>query len=140
VRIRHRPRFGSRVQLALTSDLAGEIEGGPVATHPHGHHTGAAHLGEHLHRPGTRRFGNARGEGRPVYRRAMPTPVTGSCNLHTADCYGHPLGVRCRACERRVLVPLDRIGAQKGGMTLLQSLPLKCTACVRTLLVRVRGA
>ena len=26
-----------------------------------------------------------------------------------------------RACERRVLVPLDRIGAHKGDVTLLQS-------------------
>lgn len=42
----------------------------------------------------------------------MPTPVDARANLHTADCYGQPLGVRCRACERRVLVPLDRIGAQ----------------------------
>jgi hypothetical protein len=59
----------------------------------------------------------------------MPTPITVCCNLDTADCYGHPLSMRCQACERRVLVPLDRIGAQKGSMTLLQSLPLKCTAC-----------
>jgi hypothetical protein len=77
----------------------------------------------------SRRFGNARHEGRRLYLAAMPTPVTSSCNLHTADCYGHPLGVRCRSCDRRVLVPLDRIGAQKGSMTLLQSLPLKCTDC-----------
>jgi len=49
----------------------------------------------------------------------MPTPVTGRCNLHTADCYGHPLGVRCRPCKRRVLVPLDKIGAMKGNMKLL---------------------
>lgn len=59
----------------------------------------------------------------------MPTSVTGSSNLHTAECYGQPLGVQCRSCERRVLVPLDRIGADSGNMTLLQSLPLKCTAC-----------
>ena len=26
-------------------------------------------------------------------------------------------------------MPLDRIGAQKGSMTLLQALPLKCTDC-----------
>ena len=59
----------------------------------------------------------------------MPTLVTGSSNLHTADCYGQPLGMRCRACERRALVPLDKIGAQKGSMTLLQALPLKCSGC-----------
>lgn len=58
----------------------------------------------------------------------MPTPVDARANLHTADCYGQPVGVRCRACERRVLVPLERIGAQ-GSMTPLQSLPLKCSAC-----------
>jgi hypothetical protein len=37
----------------------------------------------------------------------------------TGDCYGQPLGVHCLACERRVLVPLDRIGAHKGDMKLL---------------------
>jgi hypothetical protein len=47
----------------------------------------------------------------------MPTPVTGRSNLHTAANYGQPLGVQCRACERRVLVPLDRIGAKSGSMT-----------------------
>ena len=59
----------------------------------------------------------------------MPTPVTGRCNLHTAATYGQPLGVRCRACERRVLVPLDKIGARGSDMTPLHSLPLRCTAC-----------
>lgn len=59
----------------------------------------------------------------------MPTPVTGGSNLHTADCYGQPLGVSCRACERRALVPLDRIGAGKGNMRLLHTLQLKCSAC-----------
>ena len=59
----------------------------------------------------------------------MPTPVASDHNLHSADSYGQPLGVRCRSCERRVLVPLDRIGAHKGDMTLLQSLALKCSGC-----------
>ena len=59
----------------------------------------------------------------------MPTPVTGRCNLHTADCYGQPLGVRCRSCERRALVPLDRIGAKSGDMRELEALPLKCSGC-----------
>ena len=58
----------------------------------------------------------------------MPTPITGRCNLHSAATYGQPLGVHCRACERRVLVPLDKIGGH-GDMTLLRSLPLKCAAC-----------
>ena len=77
----------------------------------------------------TRRFGNARHGGRGLYPRAMPTPITGRCNLHTADCYGQPLGVRCRSCERRALVPLDRIGAGRGNMKLLHSLPLTCSGC-----------
>ena len=59
----------------------------------------------------------------------MPTPVTSDHNLHSADSHGQPLGVRCLACERRVLVPLDKIGAHKGDMKLLHSLPLKCAAC-----------
>jgi hypothetical protein len=71
----------------------------------------------------------SRDRRRVGYRREMPTPVTGRCNLHTADRYGQPLGVQCRACERRVLVPLDKIGAKSGSMTLLHTLPLKCAAC-----------
>jgi hypothetical protein len=59
----------------------------------------------------------------------MPTPVDTRSNLHTAAAYGKPLGVRCRACTRRGLVPLDRIGAHLGNMTGLQSLPFKCSAC-----------
>lgn len=43
-------------------------------------------------------------------------PVTGRINLHTAACYGQPLGVRCRSCERRALVPMDAIGATSGDM------------------------
>ena len=42
----------------------------------------------------------ARHSGKPrkavgaVYHSAMPTPVTGRWNLHTATTYGQPLGVR----------------------------------------------
>jgi hypothetical protein len=50
----------------------------------------------------------------------MPTPVTSGGNLHTADCYGQPLGVRCRSCERRALVPRNRASAIKGNTTPLQ--------------------
>jgi hypothetical protein len=60
---------------------------------------------------------------------SMPTPVDGHSNLHTAACYRQPLGVRCRACERRVLVPLDRLSARGGDMTPLHTLALKCSAC-----------
>jgi hypothetical protein len=59
----------------------------------------------------------------------MPTPVASGCNLHTADRYGQPLGVRCRSCQRRALVPLDRIGAQEANMTPLHTLRLKCSTC-----------
>ena len=59
----------------------------------------------------------------------MPTPVDSRSNLHTASVYGQPLGVRCKACTRRGLVPLDKIGAHQGNMAELQSLPFKCSAC-----------
>ena len=59
----------------------------------------------------------------------MPTPVTGRCNVHSAATYGQPLGVRCRSCERRVLVPLDKLGTRGSDMTPLHTLPLKCAAC-----------
>ncbi len=63
------------------------------------------------------------------YDSAMPTPVDGRTNLHTANCYGQPLGVRCRSCERRALVPLDVIGTKAGDMRELDTLPLKCRQC-----------
>ena len=59
----------------------------------------------------------------------MPTPVTGRCNVHSAATYGQPIGVRCRSCERRVLVPLDKLTAHGSDMTPLHTLPLKCAAC-----------
>jgi hypothetical protein len=37
-----------------------------------------------------------------------------------------------------VLVPLDRIGAHKGDVTLLQSLPLECSACGERLIAMER--
>jgi hypothetical protein len=55
-----------------------------------------------------------------IYPRTIATPVTSGCNLHTANCYGQPLGVRCRSCERRALMPLNRVGAIKDNMTPLQ--------------------
>ena len=59
----------------------------------------------------------------------MPTPVDARSNLYTAHVYGQPLGVRCRSCERRALVPLGVIGAHAGDMHELHSLPLKCSGC-----------
>ena len=52
-----------------------------------------------------RRFGRRGRGGRAFYPRAMPTPVDNRANLHTASVYGQPLGVRCKACIRRGLVP-----------------------------------
>jgi hypothetical protein len=59
----------------------------------------------------------------------MATPVDRRANLHTAISVRAPLGVRCKACTRRGLVPLDKIGAYLGNMTELQPLPFKCSAC-----------
>jgi hypothetical protein len=77
----------------------------------------------------TRHSGRPRKGGTRVYPCAMPTPVDSRSNLHTASVYGQPLGVRCKACTRRGLVPLDKIGAHQGNMAELQSLPFKCSAC-----------
>ena len=38
------------------------------------------------------------------YCRVLPSP-------YSAATYGQPLGVPCRACERRVLMPLDTVAA-----------------------------
>ncbi|GEP55509.1 hypothetical protein [Reyranella soli] len=59
----------------------------------------------------------------------MLTPVDARAYLHTAACYGQPLGVRCRSGERRALVPLDVIGAKSRNMRELRTLPLKCRTC-----------
>jgi len=45
--------------------------------------------------------------------------IDGRDNGYSAKCFGNPLGVEREACQRRVLVPLDRIGAHKGDMKLL---------------------
>ena len=38
----------------------------------------------------------------------------------------YPLGVECRGCKRRALVPVDRFGGCKGDMTELRRLRLVC--------------
>ena len=71
----------------------------------------------------------ARARRFPATTRPIPTPVDGRANLHTVACYGHPLGVRCRSCSRRALVPLNVIGAKSGDMRELDTLPFKCRTC-----------
>lgn len=48
-------------------------------------------------------------------------------NLHTAQCYGHPLGVACGMCLHRGLVPLERIGAFSANIKPIRDLSLKCS-------------
>lgn len=50
-------------------------------------------------------------------------------NLHSADCYGQPLGVICLGCGKRGLLSLKQIGAHSGDMKRLHDLPLKCPRC-----------
>jgi hypothetical protein len=41
----------------------------------------------------------------------------------------YPLGVECLGCKRRALVPAERFGGCKGGMTELRSLRFVCQLC-----------
>jgi hypothetical protein len=50
-------------------------------------------------------------------------------NLHSLAGTERPLGVTCKACGHRALIPLDRLGAHKGNMQKIKSLKLKCSAC-----------
>jgi hypothetical protein len=51
-------------------------------------------------------------------------------NLHSLYMGGmYPLGVECRECGRRALVPADRFGGCKGDMTELRKLRLVCQSC-----------
>ena len=51
-------------------------------------------------------------------------------NLHGLYMGGmYPLGVECRGCKRRALVPAERFGGCKGDMTELRRLRLVCQAC-----------
>ena len=58
-----------------------------------------------------------------------PNQVDGRENGHTAYMYGNPVGVQCGMCSRRALVPLERIGADRGAMRLLVDRRFKCSAC-----------
>ncbi|MCF8533074.1 MAG: hypothetical protein K9G48_08730 [Reyranella sp.] len=68
---------------------------------------------------------------RPPRRPWKGPPPTrpGSENLHGLAGSGRPLGVTCKACNHRALVPLDRIGAHSGNMQEVRTLKLKCGAC-----------
>jgi hypothetical protein len=53
-----------------------------------------------------------------------------SPNLHSLYMCGiYPLGVECRRCGRKALVPAERFGSCKGDMTELRKLRLVCQAC-----------
>jgi DNA-directed RNA polymerase subunit RPC12/RpoP len=41
----------------------------------------------------------------------------------------YPLGVECRGCGHKALVPAERFGGCKGDMTELRSLRLVCQSC-----------
>ena len=62
--------------------------------------------------------------------RAGPPPArVGMENMHTLAMHDHPLGVACKACGYRALIPLDRLGAHSGNMQEVRTLKLKCGAC-----------
>jgi hypothetical protein len=64
-----------------------------------------------------------------VTQTELPPENPGRLRPAISATYGQPLGVRCRSCERRVLVPLDKISTRRSDMTPLHTLPLKCAAC-----------
>jgi DNA-directed RNA polymerase subunit RPC12/RpoP len=41
----------------------------------------------------------------------------------------YPLGVECRGCGHKALVPAERFGDCKGDMTELRNLRLVCQSC-----------
>ena len=58
-----------------------------------------------------------------------PADRSGRENLHGLAGSGRPLGVTCKACHHRGLVPLDRLGAHSGNMQEIRTLKLHCSAC-----------
>ena len=51
-------------------------------------------------------------------------------NLHGLRIDGmYPLGVECRGCGRKALVPANRFGGCKGDMTELRKLRFVCQSC-----------
>ena len=55
---------------------------------------------------------------------AVPPPLH---SLYMGGMY--PLGIECRGCGRKALVPADRFGGCKGDMTELRRLRLVCQSC-----------
>ena len=67
---------------------------------------------------------------RPHRNRHWQGPTrTGMENLHGLAGTGRPLGVTCKACGHRALIPLDRPSAHSGNMQEVRTLKLKCAAC-----------
>ncbi len=52
-----------------------------------------------------------------------------TANGRTASLWGWSVGIECQACNRRALVPLDRLGVFDGDMRALTSLRLVCSGC-----------
>jgi hypothetical protein len=59
-----------------------------------------------------------------IMREAKPTD-----NLHTVAMWASVLCLRCRACEHRAALTQQHIPIQRGNMTAINSLKLKCSAC-----------
>jgi hypothetical protein len=49
-------------------------------------------------------------------------------NLHGVAGYGQPLGIEC-SCQRRALVPLDKIDSHSGNMRPISGLRFVCSEC-----------
>jgi hypothetical protein len=59
----------------------------------------------------------------------MPAQLKGTETLGAVYGRGFPLGVICRICDHRALIPCTDIGARRGDVRLLTELKLKCTRC-----------
>lgn len=60
----------------------------------------------------------------------MPIMIPGDDHsLHSAANHVHPIGIECLQCQRRALLPVERIGAYRGASKLVKDLKLKCAVC-----------
>lgn len=66
---------------------------------------------------------------RPHRKDRGPPARTRTDNLHSLARTGRPLGVICKTCGHRALIPLDRLGAHSGNRQEIHTLKLKCSAC-----------
>jgi hypothetical protein len=69
------------------------------------------------------------GPSEALSRGAAPARGNHAPNLHSLANRGHPLGVECKACGHRALIPLDQLGADRGNMREVSTLRLKCSSC-----------